>query len=133
MSGITFPRAKKTNRFKTRDKLTAPRTVGSSWPVDSMVLIPWMLFQRMVVSMLTMNHTILRTTTAFHTTQQKTANRPPLPKCLVKTPQSTEVGVSLTSCGSILSALTLAGQEEARGIAAPDASLAFPRLSKLRP
>lgn len=73
---LTFPRASRITLFMTCDALTHPMTKGISWPVESMEWTPWMLFHRIVVSMLVMNHAMLRTIETFHATQNQVSNRP---------------------------------------------------------
>lgn len=56
---LTFPSANKTTFYITWDVLKHPITKGISWPVESIVLMPRMSFQRIVYSMLRMNQAIL--------------------------------------------------------------------------
>lgn len=63
---LTSAKAKRINFLTTCDALTQPMMKGISCPVVSMVLTLRILFQRIVNSMLAMNHAMLRATQAFH-------------------------------------------------------------------
>ncbi len=108
-------------------------TKGISWPVESMVLTPWMLFQRIVVSMLTINPAMLRTTPMFHA-MQKPVSRVGLVRGQPgKGTAGTALGAALTSCFSIL----LTSSPLCSGVGVPavasHVSPAFPSPATPRP